>query len=257
MGILNVTPDSFSDGGEFLDPDTAIEQGLALVGAGADIVDVGGESTRPGSEPVSPEVEEARVLPVVEALVSNGTTVSIDTSKPRIARAAVNAGASIINDVTGFRSSEMVDVAADTAVAVVAMHMLGEPRSMQENPTYENVLAEVASYLMRQASTLRTAGVSASAIAIDPGIGFGKTVDHNLELLRHLDRFVLSGYPVVLGASRKSFIGTVLGGRSPGDRDVGTAATVVAAVLAGVAVVRVHNVDMCLQAARMADAIVG
>ncbi len=257
MGILNVTPDSFSDGGEFIDPNTAIEQGLALAGAGADIVDVGGESTRPGSEPVSPEVEQARVLPVVEALVSKGITVSIDTSKARIARAAVTAGASIINDVTGFRSSEMVDVAADTAVAVVAMHMLGEPRTMQENPTYEDVVAEVASYLMRQASTLRTAGVGASAIAIDPGVGFGKTVDHNLELLRHLDRFVLSGYPVVLGASRKSFIGTVLGGRSPADRDVGTAATVVAAVLAGVAVVRVHNVDMCLQAARMADAIVG
>ncbi len=257
MGILNVTPDSFSDGGTFLDPRVAINHGLALASAGADIVDVGGESTRPGSDPVPDEVEHDRVIPVIEALASDGVTVSIDTSKPSVASAAVAAGARIINDVTGFRSPAMVETASEKGVAVVVMHMLGEPRTMQENPVYGDVVAEVSAYLMRQAAGLRARGVPVDSIAIDPGIGFGKTVDHNLELMRHLDRLVSSGYPVVLGASRKSFIGTVLGGRDPGDRDIGTAATVVAGILSGVAVVRVHNVDMCLQAARMADAIVG
>ena len=257
MGILNVTPDSFSDGGDFIDHDAAIAHAHAMVAAGADVIDIGGESTRPGADPVSPDDEMRRVVPVVESLAAAGLMVSIDTTKSAVASGAVQAGAAIINDVSGFRDPDMVAVAAGTGAAVVVMHMQGEPRTMQADPTYTDVVAEVSQYLNDQAAALRAAGVEPEAIAIDPGIGFGKTLDHNLSLLSHLPRLVASGYPVVLGTSRKSFLGSLTGHDDPKQRDHATAATVVAGILAGVAVVRVHNVELCHEAAVVAGAIVG
>ncbi len=257
MGIVNVTPDSFSDGGDFLDSDNAIRHAIDLVAAGADIVDVGGESTRPGSEGVSVDEELARVLPVIEGLQGAGATISIDTSKPEVAAAATRAGADIINDVTALAADGMPEVAVEAGAAVVLMHKRGEPRTMQEAPVYDDVVAEVSQFLMQRAAVVRNQGVAAESIAIDPGIGFGKTLDHNLALMANLERFVASSYPVLLGTSRKAFIGQLLDGAPPSNRDVGTAATLVAGILAGVAVVRVHNVAVCRQAVRITDAIVG
>ncbi len=255
MGIVNVTPDSFSDGGRFDDPAAAVAHGLALVAEGADWVDVGGESTRPGAQPV-PEAEELqRVLPVVEALAADGIAVSIDTRKAAVARAAVSAGAQLLNDV----SSSLGHVAAELGVAWAAMHAQGEPATMQRAPRYEDVVSEVRDHLVARAEAALAAGVP--EVWIDPGIGFGKTTAHNLELLAHLDELVATGHPVLVGTSRKRFLGE-LAARADGvtdptpveDRLEGSIATAVWAMAAGARMVRVHDVAATVAAADLVAA---
>jgi dihydropteroate synthase len=259
MGVVNATPDSFSDGGQWAEPRAAIRRGLKLSDDGADIVDVGGESTRPGAAMVGVEEELARVVPVVEALAAHGIVVSIDTSKPEVAAAAVAAGAEIVNDVTGLAHPEMVDLCEETGVGIVIMHMQGDPRSMQVNPTYTSVVCDVAEFLNDRTAAAIGSGIDSSRIVVDPGIGFGKAFDHNLALLRGI-RELADSQPVLIGASRKRFLGTILeqAGRpsEPADRDTATAATVALAVAAGAAVVRVHDAAGAVDAARTADAIV-
>ncbi len=247
MGILNVTPDSFSDGGKFLDADRAIAHGLAMFAQGADIVDVGGESTRPGAQPVDPATELERVLPIISELSRHGP-VSIDTSKPDVAAKSVAAGASVINDVSGFRDPSMVRVASETAATVCVMHMKGDPRTMQQAPTYDDVVTEVRDYLKRQADMLESDGISRSSIWIDPGIGFGKSLEHNLEILRRLDEIVATGLPVLVGLSRKSFIGKLTGDLHPSNRGIGSVAAMLAAAAKGARIVRVHDVPESVQA---------
>jgi dihydropteroate synthase len=254
MGIVNVTPDSFSDGGEFFTPEQAIRHGRDLIADGAGIVDVGGESTRPGAEAVSEEEELRRVLPVIDALASDGAIVSIDTSKPAVARVAIDAGASIVNDVSA--SPEMVEIAAGTGAGLVIMHMQGTPRTMQIHPTYVDVVREVRGFLVQRAAFAVDQGVDRSQIVIDPGIGFGKTLEHNLDILTHLDAFVAAGYPVLVGASRKSFLGQLTGETIPERRDLATAATTALAVAVGVFAVRVHNVAVSRPAMQVANAMV-
>ncbi|MFZ0492414.1 MAG: dihydropteroate synthase [Acidimicrobiia bacterium] len=254
VGIVNVTPDSFSDGGRFFSPEQAIEHGRRLIGDGADIVDVGGESTRPGAEAVSEEEESRRVLPVIEALASGGAVVSVDTSKPTVAWAAIEAGAVIVNDVSA--SPEMVEIAARTGAGLVMMHMQGTPRTMQVEPTYVDVVREVRDFLVQRAAFAIERGVDRSQIVIDPGIGFGKTLDHNLDILTHIDVLVGTGYPVLIGTSRKSFLGLLTGETMPERRDLATAATTALAVAAGVFAVRVHNVAVSRPAMQVADAMV-
>ena len=229
-----------------------------MAAAGADIIDVGGESTRPGADSVAIEEELKRVVPVVSALAEQGVAVSIDTAKPAVAASALEAGAVVVNDVTGLRSPAMVEVVAENQSGVVIMHMQGEPRTMQENPHYDDVVTEVAGFLVERAERAEAAGVRRDRIAIDPGIGFGKAFHHNLDLLRNLDRLVETGYPVLLGASRKAFLGRILGGNVPApERDPATGATVALAIEQGVAIVRVHNVVMGAQTARTVEAIAG
>lgn len=260
MGVLNVTPDSFSDGGRLGDVGAAVAEGLRLWGDGADIVDVGGESTRPGARPVAAAEEAERVVPVVRRLVEEGVVVSVDTSKPVVAEAALAAGAEVVNDISAFRDPDMARVCAAAGAGVVLMHMRGTPADMQDDPRYDDVVAEVAAALASAAATAAAAGIEPVRIAIDPGIGFGKTYADNLALLAGLGRFVASGHPVVVGASRKRFLGWILERAGhpapPAGRDAATGATTVRAVDAGVAVVRVHNVASALQVARTADAIV-
>jgi dihydropteroate synthase len=250
MGVLNVTPDSFSDGGRWLDPAAAIAHGRQLIDDGADIVDVGGESTRPGAQPVPVDEELRRVLPVVEALAGE-VTVSIDTRKETVARAAVRAGATIVNDV----SASLWQVAAESGAGWVAMHMPADPSVMQQHAVYEDVVSEVLYFLLAKAERARAEGVE--RVWIDPGIGFGKTGRHNLLLLRHIDRFVASGWPVLVGTSRKSFLGALAPGADgapagPDDRLEATVATSVWAMTRGVDVVRVHDVRPVVQAAVLA-----
>lgn len=254
MGIVNVTPDSFSDGGRFFAPERAIEHGRRLVADGADVVDVGGESTRPGAEAVSEEEESRRVLPVIEALASDGAIVSIDTSKPTVARAAIEVGASIVNDVSA--SPEMVELAGETGAGLVIMHMQGTPRSMQVDPAYVDVVREVRDFLVQRAAFAVDRGVGKSQIVIDPGIGFGKTLEHNLDILTHIGVFVATDYPVLLGTSRKSFLGVLTGETMPERRDLATAATTALAVASGVFAVRVHNVAVSRPAMQVAGAMV-
>ena len=211
MGIVNATPDSFSDGGQFVSPQAAVDHARQLVEEGADIIDVGGESTRPGADPVSVDEELARVIPIVEALTAEAVVVSIDTSKPLVAVEALKAGAEIVNDVTGFRDTAMREMAVEWQPGVVVMHMAGLPRTMQENPEYADVLAEVGSYLITQAGLLEAAGLSSDRICLDPGIGFGKTTEHNLDLLAGTGVLAGLGYPLMIGASRKRFISALLG----------------------------------------------
>jgi dihydropteroate synthase len=265
MGVVNVTPDSFSDGGAFAgtagtDHEAAIAHGTALWDEGADIVDVGGESTRPGAVAVSPADEISRVVPVVAGLTAAGTIVSVDTSKPEVAAAALEAGAHVVNDVTALVNPDMAQLCAETGAGVVLMHMQGSPRTMQDNPTYDDVAGEVGAYLMRRAAAAVDAGIRPDHLCLDPGIGFGKTFDHNLELLARLGELVDLGFPVLVGASRKRFLGTVLEdagiATEPVERDPATAATVALAVVAGAAAVRVHDVKSAVQSARVADAIV-
>ncbi len=242
--MLNVTPDSFSDGGQWFDRDAAVARGRRLFDEGADIVDVGGESTRPGSDPVPVDEERARVVPVIAALASYGR-VSVDTSKPEVAEAAVEAGATIINDV----SASLGEVAARLGTGWVAMHMKGTPKTMQHDPTYRDVVAEVRSFLVDAAAAARAAGVT--EVWIDPGIGFGKTISHNLTLLRHLEVLAATGYPVLVGASRKSFLSRLTGGPPASDTLEGSLAVAVHAMTQGAAMVRVHDVAATVQAARV------
>lgn len=247
MGIVNVTPDSFSDGGPYLDPDAAIAHGLDLLARGADILDIGGESTRPGSDPVAEEEEMARVLPVIEAL-SGKAPVSVDTSKAAVAEAAITAGATIVNDVTAFRGDpEMVAVCAGAGVEVVLMHMLGTPKTMQADPVYGDVVAEVSDFLLERAGIAEQAGIEKAKIWIDPGIGFGKTPKHNFALLAATDRLVETGYRVLVGPSRKRFIGSI-DGSGETERVGGTIAACLSAARQGAAAVRVHDVAPVAQA---------
>ena len=243
MGVVNVTPDSFSDGGAFLDAEAAIAQGRRLAGEGADLLDVGGESTRPGAASVDAHEELRRVLPVVEALAADGAAaVSIDTSKVEVARAALDAGAAYVNDVTAFRAAPgLAGLVAERNVECCLMHMLGEPRTMQSDPRYADVVADVKAFLADRLAFAVGEGVPEERISLDPGIGFGKTVAHNLELLRRLDELVELGRPVVIGTSRKSFLGRITG-RDVTERMPATLATCVFAYLRGARTFRVHDV---------------
>jgi dihydropteroate synthase len=255
MGVVNVTPDSFSDGGLFLEADAAIAHGRQLLAEGADIVDVGGESTRPGAEPVSEEEELQRVLPVVEGLA--GARISIDTTKAAVAREAIDAGAEIVNDVSALRfDPKLAGVVAESGARCVLMHMLGEPRTMQRDPRYEDVVAEVKAFLEERLTFAVGQGVAEERIWLDPGIGFGKTVRHNLELLRRLDEIAAVGRPVVVGTSRKSFLGKLTHGRPEHERLPGTIATNVLALERGASVFRVHDVAPVVDALRVAAATV-
>ena len=255
MGIVNVTPDSFSDGGEFLDPERAIAFGRELAGEGADILDVGGESTRPGARAVDAAEELGRVVPVVEALAKDGPKVSIDTSKTEVARAALDAGASMVNDVTALRADpDLAALCAERDCEVVLMHMLGDPRTMQENPVYHDVVDDIKVFLAERIEFATVAGIHRERIWIDPGIGFGKTVEHNLELHRRLGEFAELGRPVAFGSSRKSFIGK-LTGAGVDQRLGGTIASNVIAYANGARMLRVHDVAPMQEALTVADAI--
>jgi dihydropteroate synthase len=258
MGIVNVTPDSFSDGGEFLDAERAIAHGRELAAEGADILDIGGESTRPGAEAVSAEAELERVGPVVETLAAEGgrgVPVSIDTSKRQVAEAALDAGAAIVNDVTALRADpELAALCAERGCELVLMHMLGEPRTMQDHPRYEDVVDDVRAFLAGRIERAVGAGVAEERIWVDPGIGFGKTLEHNLELLRRLSELRELGRPIVIGSSRKSFIGK-LGGAPVDERLGGTIASNVIAYAKGAEVLRVHDVAPMREALTVAEAI--
>lgn len=257
MGILNVTPDSFSDGGRWLESSSAVARADRLVEEGADIIDVGGESTRPGSDPVTEQEELARVLPVVETLASRiDVPVSIDTRHARVAREAVAAGACLVNDVTGLQGDpDMAAAVAETGAGVVIMHMLGQPRSMQDHPHYDHLMADICRYLRRGIQIAADAGVPEDGIIIDPGIGFGKTVRHNLEILARLGQLRTLGAPVLVGPSRKRFIGKLADVETPSERVYGTAAACSLAVAAGALVLRVHDVGEVRQALAVATAI--
>ena len=259
MGVVNVTPDSFSDGGEFLDPDAAIAHGIQLAADGAAILDIGGESTRPGAEPV-PEAEELRrTIPVVQGLAAENSAweISIDTTKAAVAQAALEVGAAIVNDVSAFRHDpEMAGLVAERRATCCLMHMLGEPRTMQADPRYDDVVSDVRSFLEERLAFAVAEGVAEENVWLDPGIGFGKTVEHNLELLRRLDEIAAIGRPVVIGTSRKSFLGRITGGRGEGGRLPGTIATNVLALERGARIFRVHDVTQVRDALTVAAATV-
>ena len=257
MGILNVTPDSFADGGRYASAADAVATGLRMVEDGAAILDVGGESTRPGADPVAEREELRRVLPVIEGLVAAGVAVpiSIDTRKPGVARAACAAGASIVNDVGGARDPGMFDAVAATGAGLILMHMRGEPGTMQEAPTYADVVGEVRTYLAERVEAALFAGVDADRIAVDPGIGFGKTLEHNLALLRDVRAFAGLGRPIVVGPSRKRFLGALLDDAPVEDRLEGTAGAVAWLAAVGADVVRVHDVRAMVRVVRVVDAI--
>jgi len=257
MGVVNVTPDSFSDGGRFLDAGAAIAHGCRLAQEGADILDVGGESTRPGAEPVSEREELRRVVPVLDGLAaSTGATLSIDTSKVGVARAAIDVGATLVNDVTAFRGEPgLAGLAAEHGVRCCLMHMLGEPRTMQDAPRYDDVVSDVKAFLEERMAFAIAEGVSEERVLLDPGIGFGKTLEHNLELLRRLDELVAIGRPVVVGTSRKQFLGAITG-REVDERLPGTIATNVLALERGATVFRVHEVASVRDALQVALATV-
>lgn len=258
MGIVNVTPDSFSDGGQCEDAERAIAHARELVLAGADIIDVGGESTRPGSDEVSPGEEARRVVPVIRALAEDiAVPLSIDTRHADVARQCIAAGASIINDVSGFRDPAMVELAAERDAGLVVMHMLGEPKTMQSEPHYEDVVVEVWEYLVSRAAVLEAAGVARERIVLDPGIGFGKTTAHNIAILRGLETIASAGYPVLVGASRKRFIGELTDVAEPRERVAGSVAVALWSCSVGAAVVRVHDVAETVQALRMWTALSG
>jgi dihydropteroate synthase len=243
MGVLNVTPDSFSDGGEWFDFGAAVERGRVLVAEGADIVDVGGESTRPRANPVAEAEELRRVVPAVEALGGLGAQISVDTMKPAVASAAIAAGATYVNDVTAFRHDPaMAGLVAEHGCDCCLMHMLGEPRTMQDDPRYDDVVDDVKAFLVARAAFAVREGIAESRIQVDPGVGFGKTIAHNLELLRRLDEIVALGFPVVVGTSRKSFLGRLTGREDPHERVAATVATSVMALERGATVFRVHDV---------------
>jgi dihydropteroate synthase len=250
VGIVNVTADSFSDGGEFLEPTRAIAHGLDLRSEGADLVDVGGESTRPGAEPVPIEEELRRVIPIVEALAREDVPVSVDTMKPGVMRAAIDAGAAMVNDVNAFRAPGAIEAVARTSAGLCVMHMKGTPATMQVDPQYDDVVGEVASYLKERAAALEAAGVAGDRIAIDPGFGFGKLLEHNVALMRALPVLASMGYPVLAGLSRKRTIGAITG-RSVGDRVAGSVAAALLAVQNGASLVRVHDVKETVDAMKV------
>jgi dihydropteroate synthase len=257
MGVLNVTPDSFSDGGRFLDTEAAVRQGLALAAQGAAFIDVGGESTRPGADPVGTEEELRRVIPVIERLRGATTAViSVDTSKPEVMRAAAAAGAGLINDVRALREPGALAAAHDSGCAVCLMHMQGEPRTMQHEPVYADVVAEVRAFLAERLAACRAAGIEAARLVVDPGFGFGKTLEHNLTLLRHLGELCSAGAPLAVGLSRKSMVGK-LTGRSEGERMLGSVVLAALAVLAGASIVRAHDVAETVEALKMVAAVRG
>jgi dihydropteroate synthase len=258
MGILNVTPDSFSDGGEYRDPDRAVEHAQRMIAEGADILDVGGESTRPGSLPVEPDEQIRRIAPVISAVRShwNGP-ISVDTTKSAVARAALDAGASWVNDISALRDDPlMAELAAKRACPLIIMHMLGSPRTMQEKPQYDDVVGNVRNFLSERARFAESSGIHRENIILDPGIGFGKTTEHNLALLGRLREIVDLGYPVLVGASRKSFIGQLAAARVD-DRLAGSLACAIRAVELGAQIVRVHDVGPTRQALAVAAAISG
>ncbi|MCI0499911.1 MAG: dihydropteroate synthase [Planctomycetales bacterium] len=250
MGILNVTPDSFSDGGQFLEADRAVAHGVEMVQQGAAIIDIGPESTRPGSRPVGADEQIKRAIPVIEKLSRwISVPISIDTHDPEVARAALKAGASIINDITALADNRMSQLAVEKQVPVILMHILGTPQTMQVSPQYDDVVTKVCEYLLARAQTAEAAGIPAEHIFLDPGIGFGKTTEHNLQLLKRLDVLCGLGYRVLVGPSRKRFIGQLTGKDNPEQRLFGTAATVALAIEKGASIVRVHD------AAAMADVV--
>jgi dihydropteroate synthase len=256
VGIVNVTPDSFSDGGRFLDPERALARAEEMVEEGAEMVDVGGESTRPGAPPVDPAEERARVVPVIRLLKSRlPVPVSVDTRRAEVARAALAEGAAVVNDVSALSDPEMGAVVADHGVGVVLMHMRGTPRTMQHDPRYGDVAEEVAGELEGALGRAAAAGIPAERVVVDPGIGFAKTAAHNLELIGRLDALGRLGRPVLLGPSRKSFIGAVLGGIPAEERGTGTAAACVVGLLRGARIFRVHDVRIVRQALEVAEAI--
>ena len=256
MGILNVTPDSFSDGGRYLDANRAIDCAHQMIEDGADIIDIGGESSRPGALPVSTDEELTRVLPVIETLVNGtDTLISIDTYKPTVARNALQAGAHIVNDITALGDLEMTEVVAEMDAGLILMHMKGVPHTMQRSPAYHDLIPEILTFLRNRVDKAQAEGVCPDQIMIDPGIGFGKTAEHNLEILRSLDAFRSLDKPILIGTSRKAFIGKILNLPNPDDRLEGTAATVTWAIAHGADVVRVHDVKAMCQVAQMTDAI--
>ena len=263
MGVLNVTPDSFSDGGLAFDPthptthpERAIAAGRALVAQGADVVDIGGESTRPGAQPVDADEERERVVPVIEGLVSLGVVVSVDTRHASVAAAALAAGATIVNDVGATDPDPgMLDVVAASGAAYVAMHLQGQPRTMQDAPVYGDVVAEVEEALLATVTRAVSAGITRDRLAIDPGIGFGKTLEHNLALLRALPRLCAHGLPVLVGTSRKSFLGRITGVEVPEDRLIGSVVSAVLAARAGARILRVHDVAATLEGLAVLDAL--
>jgi len=258
MGVLNVTPDSFSDGGLHADPGAALSQARRMIEEGADLIDVGGESTRPGAGPVAEAEEIARTRPVVEALRAEWDgEISIDTMKPAVARAALEAGASVVNDVTGLRDPEMVELCVERRCGVVVMHMQGEPRTMQHAPRYGDVVGEVRGFFEERLESLTAAGIEAEALCFDPGIGFGKTLAHNLELLRALPELAVGDRPLLVGVSRKSFIGRLLESDRLGERDAPTVALTAWTRESGARIHRVHEVRPNREALRMVEAILG
>ena len=254
LGIVNVTPDSFSDAGRFLDPARAIEQGLRLREEGADFVDVGGESTRPGAVAVDAAEELRRVIPVVEALARAGIAVSVDTMKPEVMRAAIAAGCAVVNDVNAFRAPGAVEAVAHASVGLIVMHMQGTPAAMQKAPHYGDVVAEVGAFLRDRAAVLEAAGVASERIVLDPGFGFGKTLEHNVALFRGIAALASMGYPVLAGVSRKGMIGA-LTGRSLEERGAGSVAAALLAVQNGARLVRVHDVKETVDAIRVWTAL--
>ena len=256
MGIVNTTPDSFADGGRFLNTNSAVDHALRLADEGAEIIDIGGESTRPGSDPVSAEEELCRVVPVIERLTKRSDILlSIDTQKPTVARAALNAGASIVNDVAANRDSpEMWRIVAETRAGYVCMHMQGTPQTMQAKPLYDNVLREVSSFFTERLARLAEYEISSRQVALDPGIGFGKELEHNIKLLSGLNQFIVTERPIMVGVSRKSFIGKLLGTPIE-ERLPASLACAIWSVIEGVHIVRVHDVAETVQAVRMAEAL--
>lgn len=254
LGIVNVTPDSFSDAGRYLDPARAIEQGLRLREEGADFVDVGGESTRPGAVAVDAAEELRRVIPVVEALARAGIAVSVDTMKPEVMRAAIAAGCAVVNDVNAFRAPGAVEAVAHASVGLIVMHMQGTPAAMQKAPHYDDVVAEVGAFLRDRVNVLEAAGVASERIALDPGFGFGKTLEHNVALFRGIAALASMGYPVLAGVSRKGMIGA-LTGRPPEERAAGSVAAALLAVQNGARLVRVHDVKETVDAIRVWTAL--
>ena len=256
MGVLNVTPDSFSDGGDFIDQQAAVARGLEMLRNGADVIDIGGESTRPGAVAVDAAEEMRRVIPVIKALrEQTAARISIDTCKPEVARAAIGAGADIWNDVMALRAEGAIETAAELGVPVILMHMAGTPTTMQQTPRYSDVVSEVCDFLTERADIAMAGGVDAGSIWLDPGIGFGKSLDHNLALMHDLDQVIALGYPVLFGASRKRFIAAIDDGAAETERLGGSLAAALRAAQAGASMVRVHDIRMTLQALKVQAAI--